>query len=784
MATITEEKILLKAEDLVAVTCITKTEHFDADVMNALLADNTLSRKDRHLLAKYKKACSRNTCPVTYELASGCDKLRVGRLIPRGQVGLQAFPRYIRNPLLSRFYRDIDIENAHYTLLVKIAEDNKWNCDSIKYYVENRDECLAKLSPNRDIAKQSFLKVAFGGNIKAYDEHADDLGLPEGNTDLLKKIEEEIKHISENIWNKHPQLHAHAKKKSTVNPKFRLMSLLLQTEERKCLMAMERTITSQGRELGVLIHDGGCIRVLHEDEILPPELLRTCEEQIKLSLGYDVKILIKPMTHNFVLPENSTIPLSILINDSYAAAKFIEFCGDNILLSNGRLYFFDEKAGIWTCEDSMFERLIEDAGTTLVFRQLDEEGKIRTFDYSGDTKRVDKLKKKVVPVMMSSFKDKCNDEFLEKGRERTFGKLLFVNGLYDFKTATFSKEFDRNLVFQAAVPHAFVEEAVEDDIAFIKKNLFETPFSNPQDAKVFLHYLMRGMIGDYQAKHFLTMMGMTNSSKGCLVNSFQYWFGNVVATFQANHLLFKQNGDASRDIAFLIPIANCRLAFSSEVKLGGHVDSNLLKMIVSGGDELRGRRIYENDQAFVNRSTIVMMCNDMPPLQPADDAVANRMIPIQYSFSFVEKPNAFKPHEKKADSELKNTLRQAKYSAAMIHIFMREYSSWIESGMTPPKLTALSKEMREDIAPTDTFKDALESKYEITNNADDYVPFDELYEYLTNCKKLTMTKVKLGMLLTTINVGATVKLIKKKTVRIRTGIRIDPEWRDEREQGY
>jgi hypothetical protein len=162
---------------------IVKYELYDPDVMEQLLRDvDNFSKQDLKRLKLYKKSrLHGNSIEVVYHYGKGCEENQLGRLYVKNNIGLQSFPFDIRNPLLEKNYWDIDGENMHYV-------------NNIKYYCSNRDQCLQQLSSDRKIAKTAFLKVAYGGNIKLYNEFYNDDNLdPDGDITLLKNIETETK---------------------------------------------------------------------------------------------------------------------------------------------------------------------------------------------------------------------------------------------------------------------------------------------------------------------------------------------------------------------------------------------------------------------------------------------------------------------------------------------------------------------------------------------------------------------------------------------------------------
>ena len=707
------------------------------------------------------------------------EESKLGRLYPQNGIGLQGFPSAIRAPLLKKYYYDCDIENAHYNLVLKVAKDRGIVHTAVEKYCKNREEELNKLSKDRKLAKNSYLKVAYGGNIKLYSNHYEDCGMPEGNTDLLREVEKEMKNIAEVLYNAHPEFHKLVKKEP--NPHFSLLAHLLQTEERKCLMTMDAYLISKGRSMDILIHDGGCVRKLPDEVVFPQELLNGMMEAFKKQLDYDVKIILKPFVCDFVPPEVKILPNDVLVNDVYASQKFIELMGDDILLSNNRVYLFDANTGIWTDAESVLRSKIVGMKTALVFRQLNGLGVVIPYDYSGNLKSIDKLVKVLPSVLEELFPEKCNDDFLEDGKKKAMNKLLFKNGIYDFTTNTLGG-YDRTIVFMSAVPLNFVKEPVKEDVDFVFKKLFRDPFKNYTKADIFLHYLMRGMIGDYFDKKFLAMIGMADSSKGVLTKAFEAWFGNVVGIFGANNLLYRKQFDPSKDVGFLINIADCRIAFSSEVKPGEKLSNELLKQVVSGGDTLVGRKLYENDRNFVMRARLVMMCNDFPGVKPADEAVSSRMIPITYDYSFKEViTNPF--CEKKADKTIKLKLTTGEgiqqYGMAMFHIFMRAYEDWKAKEFAEPKLTDEIKEAQEELAPKDELMEALETKYEFTKDQDDKVLTEEIVAYITETRKLTYSANMIGRILTNNDCASKNIKVGKKVMKHRLGIKVRNDWVDE-----
>jgi len=287
---------------------IVKDELFDVDRMNIILRDTsgTYSKRDLVNLSRYNRSKKTGNCvPVIYHYGRGFDKAQLGRLFARDNNGIQSFPCHIRNPLLEKHYWDCDMVNAHYVILSKLADSWGLKTEAIRQYVSNRDVELQRVSSNRRIAKTAFLKVAYGGSVKLHkDEYSDDGISPEGDISLLKRIEAEMRVIVDNCWMKYEQHQKLVKKKD--NPKFSLFALILQTEERKCLMLMDEFMKLNKRQMDIFIHDGGEIRKLEGEKEFPSTLLRGAEQYVAERTGYPIELVVKPFTHSFQDPDSST----------------------------------------------------------------------------------------------------------------------------------------------------------------------------------------------------------------------------------------------------------------------------------------------------------------------------------------------------------------------------------------------------------------------------------------------------------------------------------------------
>jgi hypothetical protein len=317
-----EDRMTATEAATTTATYIVKIERYDEDIMAQMLVDPRICTDVRKRLSNYyKHRTTPSEVNVSYGLSKNRVELRFGRLYPT-VVGLQSFRRDIRTPLLAKYYWDIDIANCHYNIALKFARDYGIRHEAIERYCKYRDECLALYSDDGKVAKLAFLKIAYGGDISLYREDYEDCGShnpkPESHQ-FIRDLKAEMTTLAEIMWGRFPHLQKlkGGKENKPIekrpNKHAVLMSEVFQEEEKKSLRILDDFYASQGRYMGVLIHDGGCVEKLSGELEFPEELLRSGAEAIRAATGYDFTLESKSMRHSYEAPIQSS--------DEYAKMK-------------------------------------------------------------------------------------------------------------------------------------------------------------------------------------------------------------------------------------------------------------------------------------------------------------------------------------------------------------------------------------------------------------------------------------------------------------------------------
>ena len=116
------------------------------------------------------------------------------RYYPIGSA-LTYLKKEIRNSIMPKNIKDIDMVNSHPVILLNLCQKNKVTCNILKNYVENRDLILDSFGNNRKSVKEMFLTILNGGfkNIYSKDNRINN---------YLKLLEKEIIEIQKYFYSK------------------------------------------------------------------------------------------------------------------------------------------------------------------------------------------------------------------------------------------------------------------------------------------------------------------------------------------------------------------------------------------------------------------------------------------------------------------------------------------------------------------------------------------------------------------------------------------------------
>lgn len=686
-----------------------------------------------------------STYSYYYSKNSAISRAGYGRLYAAEKGSLERLEKTLRHSLCTGIYWDIDMVNAQPTILSQLAKRIGLSLTNLTYYVENREVVIKRLveefSMTREEVKDWVIKCIFGCNIAE-----------------LKTLQKELRTLANELRNTYGELYDMIKSMKEKNQLGTFLAYIAQTEECKCLRAMNDFFTRNGRIVGVLCYDG-CMILIHENEKeCPSELLRACEKYIHDTTGYRISLLVKEMKCAEEFSASTTKLLRISdIDDVYMAKKFIEVMNGNLM--NDKDYgimVFQEEFGWWSHDNELLRKKIMEAN--LVEDTLDG-----VVNYSGFAYKQDIIIK-LLPALINS------SRFCETTIDKTIGKLLFKNGIYDMATKTFTRGFDKSIYFSGRIDRDFPEERDEEMITRMNKLLFQDPFRiEEQDIGIYQKSLIaRAIAGHYRDKVTIWAIGETNSGKGVQSVALEKCFETFVSTYNPNALLYNKNSgaDEAKKLSWVFQIHNSRIAIGNEVRPGGIIDVSVVKSLVSGGDIIPIRKNFKDEENHINRSTLLYFCNDMAKFNAVDTATIGRVKIYEYKLSFVDKPESeLEAWERKA-FPVKELFDQDNYKNAYFWCIMDAYSTSIPR----PPLTALASSQEWIPTPKASFLACLrEAGYQIVKGDEDaFVPFSELKAILMeNGVAQGMTDQAIGREMNKLGLETIDKKVNSKTIKCR-----------------
>ncbi len=214
------------------------------------------------------------------------------------------------------------------------------------------------------------------------------------------------------------------------------------------------------------------------------------------------------------------------------------------------------------------------------------------------------------------------------------GKLLFTNGILDMATGTL-EPFTPDVVSVIRVHRAYNPSSTAE-VSHILKGCM-----SDEVAAAFRYAAARALGGhteDRQLYLLVSASGRGTQGKSSALHALGRSFGPYVNTFTANSLQYnaRSAADPAKEMLWMKNMQHTRLAWSSELRGGGMLDGETIKMI-SGGDAdgIVIREHQKEQRSIFCQSTNVLCMNEMPRTY---GDVQDRVVAFPVRNIFVWKP--------------------------------------------------------------------------------------------------------------------------------------------------
>ena len=197
---------------------------------------------------------------------------------------LSYLKKEIRNSIMSKNIKDIDMVNCHPVILLNLCQQNNIVCNILKNYVENRNIILDSFGDNRKSVKKMFLAILNGGFKDKYSEVS-------RINNYLKLLENEVIKIQEYFYSKDKRYF-----EKGYNYIGKNLSRITLDIENQILQVMINYFVSKRVNIFTLEYDG---LKIYSDDKSKHLSINDLEKNILEKTGINMKLSFKDITDSF-----------------------------------------------------------------------------------------------------------------------------------------------------------------------------------------------------------------------------------------------------------------------------------------------------------------------------------------------------------------------------------------------------------------------------------------------------------------------------------------------------
>ena len=649
---------------------------------------------------------------------------------PKGETGrlfcgnsIQGISKDIRGFLCEGETTDIDMSNAHPTILEYICKKHNIICPNLQYFNRNRALCWDNIGEN---AKTVFL-IAVNDNKRQ----------PKIKDKFFKEFDKEMKRIQAELMyiDEFDDIVKSVPPEKSRNYLGSAINRILCVYENEILGKIINKLNSLHFEICALMFDGLMIYGNHYDN---EELLKTLEIETE---EYGIKLKYKQ--HETCISSEDLKVLPIIEDRLYASTDID--AGELILKMICPLVndcgFYMKQENVWVQDKEIIDNYLLEFILKANIYKKGKDG-FPDIPYSHNIKNAKNIREVVYCV--------CPREELRKKFHTTMkGKVAFKNGILDFKTKELIPWNEAKVETCICIKRDYTKSD-EAHIQELKKMIFEPLFGKKMNMAG--HFLSRAMAGHFEDKNWTEYIGNRSCGKGVIYDGLKASFGDYINTFELGNMLYNrktagmETNDCSKKLYWLLDLEFTRLAISqetppseSELKVSGKI----LKKIAGGGDEIVARRNYDRfDTHFTLDTTFMIMGNNSIECDATDcmeKCVSFSSIVQFKTQTELEEIKRIAPQEisryRLADPKIKEMLKTDEWANVLVNILLDYYTD-----IPVPVLRSDYEEY------TPSLINLVRQKYEITSADTDEVLCDDMFLQFKDKKKITSELESVGVI--------------------------------------
>jgi P4 family phage/plasmid primase-like protien len=253
----------------------------------------------------------------------------------------------------------------------------------------------------------------------------------------------------------------------------------------------------------------------------------------------------------------------------------------------------------------------------------------------------------------------------------------FKNGVFDFKQNSFRQSTQSDyLTFSTGYDYVEYDESstqVQEIYDFLSKII-----TNTKVREYLLKVLGKALIGIPDEKFYIWTGISGANGKSTLINFLENTLGDYTTGVDVS-MLTNKRGNASSASPDVARLRGKRIFAFQEPEHDDKLRTGILKQY-SGDDTIIARELFKAPIAFKSQGTMIMCCNDLPPLSSIDGGTMRRVRVIEFNSRFCDNP--IKQNEFRIDPSVKAKLKE--WRPYFMSILIHWYNKYLYEGMNEP----------------------------------------------------------------------------------------------------
>jgi P4 family phage/plasmid primase-like protien len=314
------------------------------------------------------------------------------------------------------------------------------------------------------------------------------------------------------------------------------------------------------------------------------------------------------------------------------------------------------------------EEMVQQTRTACATGGKDECG---VCDYCKDDKARDGMNKIYTKLKTTKFKDNVMKECRELFFDEQFTKkvdsnkdlIAFNNGVLDLVTYEFRDGRPEDYIsFSTGIDYDTEKKYFE----YPEWNKIETFMAqvlpDPEVRRYFVRHLSTCLLGGNKAQKFHILTGSGSNGKSMLMNLMSKALGDYAAVVPIS-LFTQKRGKSGSAAPEVIRLKGRRFVTMQEPDEKIALNTGLMKEITSC-EKMYARDLFKSGCEFEVQAKFHLACNDKPEINTTDGGTWRRLMVINFTSKFVDKPN--EPHHFPIDETIQHAVNSTEWATPFL----------------------------------------------------------------------------------------------------------------------